>query len=206
MAKDDLTPKQEAFAKAYVETGNASEAYRRAYDVDTMKDENIWTEASKLLTHPKVAPRIEQLQLALQKRHDVTMDKIIQELAKIGFSNMLDYMQVQASGDAYIDLSALTREQAAAIAEITVEDYKDGRGEDARDVKKMRFKLHDKKAALVDLGKHLGMFKDTVEHTGKGGGPIQTEDVTPELSDTAAARRIAYMLGRAMAKKNEPTA
>ena len=29
----DLTPKQEAFACAYVETGNASEAYRRAYDV-----------------------------------------------------------------------------------------------------------------------------------------------------------------------------
>ena len=28
-----LTPKQDAFACAYVETGNASEAYRRAYDV-----------------------------------------------------------------------------------------------------------------------------------------------------------------------------
>jgi len=26
-----LTPKQEAFALAYVETGNASEAYHRAY-------------------------------------------------------------------------------------------------------------------------------------------------------------------------------
>lgn len=32
-AKLELTPKQEAFALAYVETGNAAEAYRRAYDV-----------------------------------------------------------------------------------------------------------------------------------------------------------------------------
>ena len=30
---DELTQKQEAFALAYVETGNAAEAYRRAYDV-----------------------------------------------------------------------------------------------------------------------------------------------------------------------------
>ena len=32
-----LTPKQEAFCLAYMETGNASEAYRRAYDADNMK-------------------------------------------------------------------------------------------------------------------------------------------------------------------------
>ena len=47
--------------------------------------------------------------------------------------------------------------------------------------------------------------KLAVEATGKDGGPIKTEDVT-EISETDAARRIAYMLGRAMAKKNEPTA
>ena len=33
----DLTAKQEAFALAYVETGNAAEAYRRAYDVRAVK-------------------------------------------------------------------------------------------------------------------------------------------------------------------------
>ena len=32
------------------------------------------------------------------------------------------------------------------------------RGEDARAVKRVKFKLHDKCAALVDLGRHLGMF------------------------------------------------
>ena len=32
MADNKLTPKQEAFILAYLETGNASEAYRRAYN------------------------------------------------------------------------------------------------------------------------------------------------------------------------------
>jgi phage terminase small subunit len=33
-----LTPKQEAFAQAYIETGNASEAYRRAYRLTYLAD------------------------------------------------------------------------------------------------------------------------------------------------------------------------
>lgn len=36
-----LTQKQEAFALAYFETGNASEAYRRAYNAENMKPESI---------------------------------------------------------------------------------------------------------------------------------------------------------------------
>jgi phage terminase small subunit len=32
MMTDKLTPKQERFVQAYIETGNATEAYRQAYD------------------------------------------------------------------------------------------------------------------------------------------------------------------------------
>jgi len=75
-------------------------------------------------------------------------------------------MRASPGGDPYLDFSALTRDQAAALQEVTVEDYVDGRGENAREVKRVRFKLADKRAALVDLGRHLGMFKDRVEHSG----------------------------------------
>ena len=47
----------------------------------------------------------------------------------------------------------------------------DGRGEDARDVKRTRFKLADKKAALDDIGRHLGMFTDKIKVGGDENAP-----------------------------------
>ena len=89
---------------------------------------------------------------------------ILHELAKIGFSNMLDYVSITNGGDLITDFSALTKDQAAAISEVTIETYTEGRGEDAEEVKRVKFKLSDKRAALVDMGRHLGMFKDKIEH------------------------------------------
>src|SRR5208283_5099994 len=88
------------------------------------------------------------------------------ELAKIGFANMQDYMGSTPGGDPYLDFSKLTRDQASALAEVTVDDFVDGRGEDARAVKRVKFKLHDKRAALVDLGRHIGMFEDRESNNG----------------------------------------
>lgn len=34
-------------------------------------------------------------------------------------------------------------------------------------------KMHDKTAALVNVGRHLGMFKDRTEHSGPDGGPME---------------------------------
>ena len=62
MAKSDLTPKQEAFVAVYLETGNATEAYRRSYDCSGMKDATINRAAKELLDNPKIATRIGVLQ------------------------------------------------------------------------------------------------------------------------------------------------
>lgn len=157
-----LTPKQEKFCLVYLETGNASEAYRQSYEAGRMKPRVIEQRAHDLLKNGKIAVRLAELRQAAQQRNDITVDKIIRELALIGFSNMLDYVTPQSDGTVYIDLSKLTREQAAAIGEVTVEEYMEGKGEDARPVKRVKFKLSDKRSALVDLGKHLGMFPTQV--------------------------------------------
>jgi phage terminase small subunit len=62
-AQDTLTPKQEAFALAYVETGNAAEAYRRAYDVKAAtQHSSIYVAASRLMDNAKVMLRVAELQ------------------------------------------------------------------------------------------------------------------------------------------------
>jgi phage terminase small subunit len=81
-----------------------------------------------------------------------------------------------------VDVSQLTREQTAAIQEVTVDTYVDGSGENAREVKRVKFKLADKRAALVDLGRHHRLFTDKFEHGGKDGpieGRITIEFVEP---------------------------
>ena len=69
----------------------------------------------------------------------------------------------------------MSRDQAAAIQEFVVDEYMDGRGEDARPVKRTRFKLADKKGALVDIGRHLGMFNDKLKVEGEMSGKLVIE-------------------------------
>jgi hypothetical protein len=98
----------------------------------------------------------------------VTKERIVAELVKIGFSNMLDYVRIGPDGLPYCDFSAITRDQAAAIQEVNVEvgtayEYNKKGERKAVPVRKVRFKLADKRAALIDMGKHLGMFRDQAE-------------------------------------------
>lgn len=79
-APGSLTPKQEAFALAYIETGNASEAYRQSYSASKMKPEAIMVEASRLLANPIVALRVAELKAAHAKRHEITVDSLLAEL------------------------------------------------------------------------------------------------------------------------------
>jgi phage terminase small subunit len=79
MAADNrlgLTPKQEAFARAYVETGNASEAYRRAYSADKMSEKAVKVQACRLLKHPNIALTLERLRVEHAQRHNVTVGSI----------------------------------------------------------------------------------------------------------------------------------
>jgi len=72
-----LTPRQETFCQAYIETGNASEAYRRAYPVSTKwKPETVHKRASELLANGEVLGRIEALQAALQRKFEINVDVI----------------------------------------------------------------------------------------------------------------------------------
>ena len=83
MAGQTLTPKQEAFAQAYVETGNASEAYRRSYDAANMRPEALHVEASRLLADPKVSLRIAHLRKVATEATQVTLTSHLRKLAEL---------------------------------------------------------------------------------------------------------------------------
>ena len=75
-----LTTKQEKFCKSFIETGNASEAYRQSYECQKMKGPTINRNAVALLDNSKIATRVGELQLNLQKKFEVTVESLSKEL------------------------------------------------------------------------------------------------------------------------------
>lgn len=74
-----LTIKQEAFCQKYIETGNASEAYRHAYGTRG-KPETVARSAHELAKHPKVSARLTELRQQVAEAHGVTVASLIAEL------------------------------------------------------------------------------------------------------------------------------
>ena len=75
-----LTPKQEKFCLVYLETGNASEAYRQAYNTENMKPESINVNASKLLADAKIAQRLADLRAPAIAKAQLTVEDLLREL------------------------------------------------------------------------------------------------------------------------------
>ena len=69
-----LTVKQEKFANKYLECGNASEAYRYAYDCSKMNEETVWKRAWELLKNGDVTGRVKELQNVMQTKSDITKE------------------------------------------------------------------------------------------------------------------------------------
>ena len=130
-----LTIKQEKFCMVYIETGNASEAYRQAYNAENMKEASINVNACKLLTDAKIAPRIKELKSGHVKRHELTIDDLVKELeearacalngetkqtsaavaATMGKAKLLGLV-VDKTDIKLTNIKELTNEQLAAIA------------------------------------------------------------------------------------------
>ena len=122
---------------------------------------NAAHQASKLMADPRIKEIILERQRERAHRLGINEDRILKELRDIAFSNLKDIMEVNEEGDTTVNLNNVTRDNAAALGEISI-TTKNGKTK----VRTAKARLHDKLAALEKLGKHLGMFKDKIEHSG----------------------------------------
>ena len=116
-----LTIMQRLFVGEYLIDLNATKAAERAgYSSKTAQEQ-----ASRLLSNAMVSAEIARIQKERFQRLGITAEQVLRELALIGFANMLDFVTITPDGEARVDLSRLTRDQAAAISEITVDECVD---------------------------------------------------------------------------------
>src|SRR5436190_3723888 len=114
---------------------------------------------------------------------------------------MADYTRLVGS-ERVVDLTDSSLDHLAAVQEIVVEDFKDGRGENARDVRRVKLKLHDKKGALVDIGRELGMCTEQ-GRPGEFDG-LNREEMEQHLVDELVAGGIPEKTARAFVRARSP--
>lgn len=154
MAKYDkpLRPKQQRFVAEYLIDLNATQAAIRAgYSKHTAKQQG-----ARLLTDADIAAAVANSRQRVAEKLEITAERVLNELALIGFARSGEYFEWGSNGVTLIDKDSLTPEQMAAVAEVSETTTKDGGS--------IRLKLHDKVGALTKLGQHLGMFVERHEH------------------------------------------
>lgn len=152
-----LTQKQEAFCNYYIETGNASEAYRRAFCCEKMKPSTVNRKAVELLSHGKITARLKALQEEQKNKSDITKEKILNELSNIAFSSIAEMHNTWIERK---EFDNLTPKQKSAIKSISTKILKKNVGtSDAPeivDVEYVKIELHDKLKAIERICKMLG--------------------------------------------------
>jgi len=78
-----LTQKQEKFCIAYIETGNASESYRRSFACERSKPETINRMAKELIDLPKITARLQELRAPAVKNAQVTLEQHLNDLKRL---------------------------------------------------------------------------------------------------------------------------
>lgn len=162
-----LTARQEAFARAYV--ANGYQAIPAAREAGYAKPD---PQAFQVLGSRRVQARIAELAadaqaLADQRRADAVMSaaETLERLTRLGRASLANLIHVTPDGDPFVDISKAGPNEREALAEATIEDFVAGRGEDAREVRRVRVKLHPKLSALEALAKHHGLLTERVELT-----------------------------------------
>lgn len=165
-----MTDAQKRFCDEYLIDLNATRAYKVAY-LNCKKDDSARKAGSRLLTKVDVQDYISQKQKEIEKRTEVTQDKVIQELAKIAFFNIKD---VYSKNGQLKSIENIDNDTAKAISSVKVLQkagaMKISMQNDNEDIpiehineQTVEYKTNDKVKALELLGKHLGMFKEKLE-------------------------------------------
>ncbi len=166
-----FTPKQRLFIEAYLIHMNATKAAIAA----GFSERSANNQGTRLMADDDIRAEIEARLASTFDRYAVTSDRIIRELAKIGFGNIDDFVVVQDDGSLVVDFGTATREQMASLKSLEIDERTiDGA---AAGVRRVKISMTDKRQALMDLAKIARMLPaDRLEHSGS----LEHRHVRPE--------------------------
>ena len=139
---DVLPVNHAAFVAEYLVDCNGTAAAKAA----GFTAKSAHSQANRMLRNAKVRQAVNEGQRLRSLRLGITADRIAVELANIAFADLSDVVTVEGGQVRVRDTADLTRQQSAAISEISETNAG------------LRIKMHSKVAALESLGKQLGLI------------------------------------------------
>jgi phage terminase small subunit len=163
-----ITPKQQAFALAYIELQNCSAAYRTAYNTANMKPKTVHEAASRLLKNSKVAARIAELKAPAILAAGLSVERTLREIARVAYSDPGRYYRADGTMKPIVEWDDDMR---AAVAQLETEDTMvqtthDGKTTTSTAPRIKKLKFWDKNAAIDKAMRHLGLYeRDNAQHS-----------------------------------------
>ncbi len=170
----EVNIQRERFVLAYTRFGptfgNATaSAIKAGYSENTAEQIGY-----QLLQKTSVQQRIAEIQGKRLKAADITAERVLVELARVGF---YDPRRMFDEDGNPLSLHELDDDTAAAIGGLEIFEEYEGKGEDRVKIgETKKWKINPKVDALKSLAQVLGMVKTQVEHSGS----IDVNDLTPE--------------------------
>jgi len=155
-----LSYKQLRFVEAYLISGNATDAARRA----GYSEKYLHTNASKLLRNTTIQARIEER----LKESIMGANEVLKRLSDMAKSSLLPFIEITEDGFVYFDFSHPdAKNYIHLIKKIRSKRTRQimGSGNDAEEWENewVEVELHDAKDALVQLGRYHALFTDNIK-------------------------------------------
>lgn len=159
MPSTELTPKQALFVSEYLANGleGKKAAISAGYSIKTAD-----SQASQLLSNPKVAAEIAKRHGKRLGKLEITADKVLQELAKLAFFDIRKFYNADGT---LKPIPELDDDTSAALVGMELEEAYEhfGKGQSKPNGILKKIKMADKGQNLERLGRHLKLFTDKVE-------------------------------------------
>jgi phage terminase small subunit len=158
------------FVKEYLVDFNAT----RAAIAVGYSERSARTQGARMLANDNVVALLQKEAAKALERVDIKVDKTLNEIKLLAYSNMADYAEW---GNGYVtlkDCTEIPRELLACVSEVSQSETKYGTN--------IRFKLHDKKGSLDTLAKIEGLLKENLN--------VNTDDTFKQFMEAMSGRSL----------------
>lgn len=176
MKINNLTEKQEAFANAYIQFGDATAAYKKAdYSYLNKADKLIHEAACRILKNSKVAARIKELQSVVadiaEKEFKITSEEMLRHLnilRKARIDEYVEYYEYEVpitttTGTGKNKCVSTTIEKRTELRLKTFDKLSEEQKMCIEGIKQTKYgieiKLHGKEWSIEKINKHIGFYE-----------------------------------------------